>query len=87
MKIDKHLVYLNIRTLLKLVLRSILTEFQGLSSSIQPIRKLAETLSEIDFCFKSGCANQKLPEVFWGRIGTLSAGFFNKAIAGVNFCV
>ena len=35
MKIDKHLEYLNIRTVLKLVFnRSILTEFQGLSSSI-----------------------------------------------------
>ena len=50
----------------------------------QPIRKLAETLLEIDFCFKSGCANQKLREVFWGRMGMLSAGFFNKTIAGVK---
>ena len=53
----------------------------------QPIRKLAETLSEIDFCFKCGCANQKLREAFWGQMGTLSARFFNKAIAGVNFCI
>ena len=37
---------------------------------VQPIRKLAETLSEINFCFKSGCTNQKLMEVSWGRMGT-----------------
>ena len=29
----------------------------------QPIRKLAESHSEIDFCFKSVYANQKLREV------------------------
>ena len=52
--------------------------------AIQPIRKLSKTLSEIDFCFKSGCANQKLREVSSGRMGTLSAGFFNKTIAGVK---
>ena len=51
---------------------------------VQPIRKLTETLLEIDFSFKSGCANQKLREVFWGRMGMLSAGFFNKTIAGVK---
>ena len=34
MKIDKHLVYLNTRTVLKASLRSILTESQGLESSI-----------------------------------------------------
>ena len=34
MKIEKHLEYLNTRTVLKLVLGLYLTEFQGLSSSI-----------------------------------------------------
>ena len=34
MKIDKHLEYLNTRTVLKVSLRSILIELQGLSSSI-----------------------------------------------------
>ena len=34
MKIDKHLEYLNTRIVLKLVFKSILTEFQGLASSI-----------------------------------------------------
>ena len=54
---------------------------------VQPIRKLAETLSEINFCFKSGCTNQKLMEVSWGRMGTLSAGFFNKIIHGRQYPV
>ena len=34
MKIDKHLEYLNITNCIKVSLRSIFTEFQGLSSSI-----------------------------------------------------
>ena len=35
---------------------------------IQPIRKLAESHSEIDFCFKLVCANQKPEEASLGKL-------------------
>ena len=38
--------------------------------SLQPIRKLAESHSEIDFCFKSVCANQKPEEASLGKLST-----------------
>ena len=37
---------------------------------VQPIHKLAESHSEIDFCFKSVCANQKPEEASLGKLTT-----------------
>ena len=39
-----------------------------ISFHLQPICKLAESHSEIDFCFKSVCANQKPEEASLGKL-------------------
>ena len=37
---------------------------------VQPLQELAESHSEIDFCFKSVCGNQKREEAILGKFTT-----------------